>query len=159
LSTYGLLAGWPVPEVRGYVDQLAQAGYLARANAPYPTLQLTREGHLLLKGDTSCVLYRQPRRRPRDRPRRGAAAAASAPLSPNGERVLSALRSLRLAIARERRLPAYVAFHDTTLHALAERRPTTIEELLEIPGLGQRKVDTFGRAILDTIAATARDEA
>jgi ATP-dependent DNA helicase RecQ len=159
LSTYGLLAGWPVPEVRGYLDQLAQGGFLARAEAPYPTLQLTREGHLLLKGEASCVLYRQPRRRPRERSRRMAAVADRPPLSPNGERVLSALRSLRLAIARERHVPAYVVFHDTTLHALADRRPATLDELLDIPGLGRRKVDTFGRSILDTITAAARDDA
>jgi ATP-dependent DNA helicase RecQ len=159
LSTYGLLSGWPVPEVRGYLDQLAQGGFLARADAPYPTLQLTHEGHLLLKGEAPCVLYRQPRRRPRDRSRRAAATGPRAPLSPNGERLLSALRSLRLAIARERQLPAYVIFHDSTLHALADRRPTTVEQLLDIPGLGQRKVDTFGRAILEAIAAAARDEA
>jgi ATP-dependent DNA helicase RecQ len=158
LSTFGLLTGWPVSEIRGYLDQLAQSGFLERAGAPYPTLQLTREGHSLLKGESTCVLYRQPRRRPRDRSRRGAPAGARPPLSPNGERLLSALRSLRLGIARERHVPAYVIFHDSTLHALADRRPASINELLDIPGLGQRKVDTFGRAILDAITAASRED-
>jgi ATP-dependent DNA helicase RecQ len=159
LSTFGLLAGCPVPEVRGYLDQLAQGGFLARSGTTYPTLQLTQEGHLLLKGEAACVLYRQPRQRPRDRSRRGLAAGARAPLSPNGERLLSALRALRLAIARERHVPAYVIFHDSTLHALADRRPATLDDLLDVPGLGRRKVETFGHAILETIAAAARDGA
>src|SRR5690606_8745309 len=61
LSVFGLLQGIPAAELRGYVDQLTQAGLLLRTGDPYPTLQITAAGAALLRGQGECVLYRQPR--------------------------------------------------------------------------------------------------
>lgn len=54
----------------------------------------------------------------------------------------------RLAEARERSVPAYVVFTDATLMALAERRPTTRQELLQISGIGAQKLELYGEALL-----------
>ena len=70
------------------------------------------------------------------------------------EALLAARRALRLSLARERRVPAYVIFHDATLAELASARPRTLSALREVVGIGERKAATFGAQILDVIAAT-----
>jgi RecQ family ATP-dependent DNA helicase len=57
------------------------------------------------------------------------------------------LRAWRLAEARKLRVPAFCIFGDATLHEIALNRPTTLEELLEIYGIGAVKVEKFGTAI------------
>jgi ATP-dependent DNA helicase RecQ len=61
------------------------------------------------------------------------------------------LRSLRLSLARSRGVPPYVIFHDTTLRELARHRPRTIETLRHIYGVGARKADDLGEAVLEVI--------
>jgi ATP-dependent DNA helicase RecQ len=154
LSTFGLLKEWPLEDIRGFIDQLTHAGYLLRAGEPYPTVQLTAEGRELMRGVGACVLHRQPRR-PERRRAKGASRTATFNAAPGSadEALLTALRALRLSLARERRVPAYVIFHDATLAALATSRPLTLAALREVVGIGERKAATFGAQILDVIAA------
>jgi ATP-dependent DNA helicase RecQ len=44
-----------------------------------------------------------------------------------------------------------VIFHDATLHAMAARRPATLEELAAIPGVGERKLSRYGAAFLEAL--------
>jgi ATP-dependent DNA helicase RecQ len=63
------------------------------------------------------------------------------------------LRALRLRLARERGVPPYVIFHDATLRELAHARPTSAIQLLDVPGIGERKAAVYGAAVLEAIAA------
>ena len=63
------------------------------------------------------------------------------------------LKAIRLDLAREKGLPAYIIFHDATLREMARQRPQTLEELAEIPRVGRRKADTLGAKFLDEIKA------
>lgn len=65
------------------------------------------------------------------------------------EKLLRRLREWRLETSRSHRVPAFVVFTDVTLTAIAERRPTTPEELLEIPGIGRAKLDRYGEELLE----------
>ena len=67
--------------------------------------------------------------------------------------VLEALRSWRASTAKASGVPAFVVFHDTTLAAVAEARPTSRSGLLALPGLGPVKVARYGDAILQVVAA------
>ena len=67
------------------------------------------------------------------------------------------------ALARWRRersqaddVPAYIVFHNSTLAAIAERRPRTIDDLAAIPGIGPAKLERYGRDVLDTLGRLAR---
>ena len=62
------------------------------------------------------------------------------------------LRVLRMEIARRRRVPPYVIFHDTTLAAIARRRPATADELAKISGVGQAKLERYGADVLRVVA-------
>jgi DNA helicase-2/ATP-dependent DNA helicase PcrA len=77
----------------------------------------------------------------------------SAPPGSNPDpHVLDALKQWRSATARASGVPAYVIFHDATLAAVAEARPTTRSELLALPGLGPVKAERYGPALLALLA-------
>ncbi len=61
------------------------------------------------------------------------------------------LRALRRRLAGARGVPAYVVFHDSTLHAIAARRPESEAALRAIPGLGPRKLADFGAEVLQVV--------
>lgn len=48
-------------------------------------------------------------------------------------------------------MPAYVIFHDSTLREIAVRLPATLEELSTVSGVGESKLNRYGRQILDTL--------
>ena len=77
--------------------------------------------------------------------RRGSDAAVGAEVDLE---LFEALRAWRGEIARARGVPAYVVFADATLAELALRRPVTPEELLDVKGIGPRKLEEYGEAIV-----------
>jgi len=62
-------------------------------------------------------------------------------------RLEEALRNWRLAEAKRRSVPAFRIMTDATLKAIAERRPSTTAELIAIPGIGMKAVESYGAAI------------
>jgi ribonuclease D len=77
------------------------------------------------------------------------------PLSVEQEALLAQLKGWRLTQARKERLPAYMICHDRTLELIARARPTTVEALLAVHGLGEAKVKRFGEALLAALGAPA----
>jgi len=73
---------------------------------------------------------------------------AEAPLAAADAPLFDALRAWRAGLAREQGVPAYVILHDKTLRELAARRPASPADLLDVPGIGQAKVDRYGEALL-----------
>ena len=65
--------------------------------------------------------------------------------------LFEALRDVRLRLARERGVPPYVIFHDTTLRDMAEHRPASLNDLHGIYGVGAKKAADFGEAFLEAI--------
>lgn len=80
--------------------------------------------------------------------RPAAAAVSEADADPA---LVTVLRGLRTRLASKRRVPPYRIFHDKTIVELAARRPTTRAALLDVYGLGERKVDDFGDELLAAI--------
>lgn len=68
--------------------------------------------------------------------------------------VWEALTAWRSATAQASGVPAYLIFHDATLAAVAEARPTTRAELLALPGLGPVKAQRYGDTLLALVAST-----
>jgi ATP-dependent DNA helicase RecQ len=90
----------------------------------------------------------------RERRGEGALVAAGAAHQATGNadpQLLAALKAWRLEQARQQGLPPYVVFHDRTLIAIAERRPTALEELSGISGIGQAKLASYGEAVLEVV--------
>ena len=152
LSTFGLLRNAPASEVRGYIHQLTTLGLLRMTDDPYAVLVLTARGLALLKDEASCpglVLARQRQVR-KDTPRRRARVEAESWEDIDRE-LFERLRAVRLETARQRGVPPYVIFHDATLREMARLRPTSIDALRSVKGIGARKADDLGQIFLSTI--------
>ena len=61
------------------------------------------------------------------------------------------LRQWRREMAKQQNIPAFIVMHDTTLDALCVKQPRTLAQLRGIPGIGERKVELYGREILDAL--------
>ncbi len=156
LSTFGLLREESVAAIRGYLEQLVACGLLQREGDPYPVLRLTAAGAALLRGDGDCVLFREVRP---PSTRKAPRSAIRAALSSSVDMALfDVLREVRLKIARERGVPPYVIFHDSTLRDMVERKPRTIADLHDVYGVGARKAADFGDAFLNAIRTFRRPE-
>jgi DNA helicase II / ATP-dependent DNA helicase PcrA len=66
-----------------------------------------------------------------------------------------ALRRWRAERAKADEVPAFVVFHDTTLHEIAAQRPQSREELSAISGVGPTKLERYADELLDALASTA----
>jgi ATP-dependent DNA helicase RecQ len=61
------------------------------------------------------------------------------------------LREWRRTASKERKVPAFIVMHDTTLDDLCRRRPRSLAELLEVAGIGERKAELYGLEILKAL--------
>ena len=155
LSTFGLGAAFSETQLRGVLRQLIATGALTVDAQAYNTLQLTGASRAVLRGETA-VLLRESVSQPAASRKRGggrkAPAAAAAGLTAGGLARFEALKAWRAQVAREHNLPAYVIFHDATLAAIAALAPSTLRELQNVSGIGERKLDTYGADVLQVVA-------
>ena len=84
-----------------------------------------------------------------EKPRRAKPAAGS--LSEADEKLLNALYAVRKRLAGKQNLPAFMVFNDATLREMAEKKPMSIDELLNISGVGEKKAARYGNAFLRVI--------
>jgi ATP-dependent DNA helicase RecQ len=151
LATYGIGADLSDQDWRSVVRQLLARGILV-AQGDYGTLALGEPAAAVLRGEEQVPLRRDTMGRSGSAPR--ARRAAASDTLPEGDRGLfEALRAWRAQAAREQGVPAYIVFGDATLRALAEHRPASLADLDGISGIGAKKKDAYGEAVLEVIAA------
>ena len=152
LSGFGLLKEQSIDEIRGYIDQLIAHELLQQSGEQYPVLQLTASGAALLRDPAGSPTLTLARQRKPQKGRGPARTRADAESWEGVDRALfEELRALRLRIARDRGVPPYVIFHDTTLRELARSRPASVEALRHVYGVGARKAEDLGDAVIEVI--------
>jgi ATP-dependent DNA helicase RecQ len=152
LSVFGLMKEAGIDELRGYIDQLLAHGLLQQSGEEYPVLQISAEGHALLKDAGALPDLSLARQKRPDRTRLPKRSRVETEGWHGVDRDLfEELRVLRLEIARRRRVPPYVIFHDTTLREIARSKPKTKTELRQVYGVGDRKADDLGDLILAVV--------
>ena len=155
LSTFGIGGDLSARQWHAVARQIVALG-LARVDAArHGALVLTPEARPLLRGERTIELreeVRQARSKPsrirRERPDAWEIPAEDEPL-------WQALKSCRLNLADEAKVPPYVVFHDATLKEFVRTRPQTLNAMLELHGVGQAKLERYGSAFLEVIAAEA----
>jgi ATP-dependent DNA helicase RecQ len=110
----------------------------------------------VLKGETNVMLREQAVRpsrvkRGKQTVGREAIGGVAAPESA----LLRALRAWRLGIAREHGVPAFVVFHDSTLETIAALRPGTRDALRGVSGVGEKKLERYGEALLEVVRSNS----
>ncbi|MBJ7223048.1 MULTISPECIES: ATP-dependent DNA helicase RecQ [unclassified Brenneria] len=132
--------------------QLIHLGLLNQNIAMHSALQLTESARPVLRGEVPLQLAvpRVINLKPR---------ASQKSYGGNYDRKLFAkLRKLRKSIADEANIPPYVVFSDATLLEMAELMPITAAELLNINGVGQRKLERFGSPFMTMIRDHVDDD-
>ena len=151
LSTWGIGNDLSEQEWRGVVRQLLAQGLLAVNSDGYGTLLVTEASSSVLGGSRPVRLRKEAERTTRSAKKSKVAADLPAEASSLFEK----LREWRSAEAREQGVPAYIVFGDATLRGIAITRPDSLEELSTITGVGEKKLDSYGAALLKVVAGAA----
>jgi ATP-dependent DNA helicase RecQ len=154
LSVYGMLKDAGDKPLRAWFDQLVVQGLLElREDGFFTFCTISEAGRALCRGQGTVRLGMQvtaPKRRRRKGGKDAPASAAGA-VGNADDTLFQRLRALRKRLAQKRGVPPYVVFHDTVLRQLAQLRPQSLEALRLVKGIGERKVERYGAALLEEI--------
>ena len=149
-STFGIGKEWSKPEWQNIFRQLVSRNLLMVDVNEYNGIKITEKGFAFLKRKESIDFRKLS---VKQKARRDKATRRSKPVleDEDDQELFEKLKEARQAMAKKRRVPAYVIFHDKTLVELADKRPQSFEEMLEINGIGESKLKKFGQTLLDVI--------
>ena len=150
VSVFGVGKDRPRPEWQSIIRQMVASGLLAVDMEKYGSLKLTAASHDVSSGDRRFQVRLDTIKKPKQKARSVRAASLS-PLSDSDEGLLGHLKQLRMTLARERGVPAYVIFPDRALHDMAIKKPCTMDEFAEVHGVGRAKLRDFAGVFLDAI--------
>lgn len=149
LSTYGLLKDHNKGALMSCVQQLVGQGLLDRSEDGFRILTLNATSWQVLRGELEVPL-RAPTVSVKQRKKSRSEGASWDGVDRD---LFEHLRTVRREIAAERGVPPYVIFHDTVLREMARLRPSTLDGLDGVKGVGQRKRADFGPQFIDAIRA------
>jgi ATP-dependent DNA helicase RecQ len=149
LSTYALLADQREADIRNWTRQLIDQGVLLQVGAEYPVLKLNPASWEVMRGQRTVRLVQTVRRTRKEAPQRSASETAS--WEGVDRDLFEELRQVRRRFAEERDVKPYLVFGDETLRELARIRPSSLEAMRLIYGIGDTKLREFGQTFLDVI--------
>ncbi|WFE69150.1 DNA helicase RecQ [Thiomicrospira sp. R3] len=150
LSTYGIGKEYSAHQWNSIIRQLIHLGYLFQDHQHYSVLKFTERSGALLKGQETLTLAMPKKETARSN--KSAKKSASS-LSEENQDLFETLRTLRRQIAEQQNVPAFVVFGDVSLIDMAQKRPQTEDDFLEVSGVGQAKLERYGEAFLTLIRA------
>ena len=152
LSTFGIGAELSETEWRAVLRQLIAQELVAVDHARHQVLVLTEASREVLRG-TRRLQMRRPKADAGRRTRRAAHAEAATHDAgdPRVAVLFERLREWRRTVAAARGVAPYVIFHDATLRAIAGERPASVDALGAISGVGAKKLEAYGEALIALI--------
>ena len=158
LSTWAIGAALGEPQWRAVIRQLIALGYVV-TEGEFNTLSLTESAREVLRGEVQLSMRQPsaPTRRARgsrsgsssSKPSR--ASAVEADLDDEAQVRFDQLKAWRSGVAKSHGLPAYVILQNVTLAELARLHPGTLDEMAGISGIGAKKLEAYGEAILEVL--------
>jgi len=153
LSVFGIGKEFSQAAWRSIIRQLVVQGFLRVDQERYGAMVLTETSRSLLRGEVVLRLREDPK--DTGKRKRTAAAKSGGPaeaLSDSELVLFESLRDLRRQLAAEQGVPPYVIFHDATLTEMVRARPEHPEDLLELNGVGRKKMERYGQAFVNALA-------
>jgi ATP-dependent DNA helicase RecQ len=159
LRTFGVGAAHAATYWRGLIRQLIAQHALDVDTEGHGGLFLVEEhARPILRGEIPVMLRQdRPRTVRAERPERGRITAAVPAGAAIDSGLYEALRLWRTAEAKGQGIPPYVIFHDSVLRDLAAMRPSSLDELAQIKGVGASKLERYGRRVLGVLTAQLPD--
>ncbi len=153
LPTFGVGKEFGKDEWKSILRQLVARGLIRVDMDGHGALRLTPKARAVLVGEEKVSLRRDPVRAGRRGGSRVARKDGAALFhDPADEALFQELRKLRLELARDQGVPPYVIFHDATLAEMVRERPLDLDRLGSLPGVGRRKLETYGEDFLAVIS-------
>ena len=152
LSTFGIGSDRSEAEWRAILRQTLAQGLVDVDHEQYGSLRLTEAARPVLRGETTLTLrrYQKPVRQRRAPTAPGSYTEAS--LSSVQQALFERLKWWRMETARAHNVPAYVIFHDATLREIARAMPISLEDLRQVSGVGEKKLESYGAEIIRLIS-------
>ena len=148
LTVFGLGADLDNDAWRSVFRQLVALGLARVDHTAHGGLKLTASSRAVLKGEVPVQMRHAVRS---SRPSSNTKAVTLADLSVIAASRMQRLKAWRLAEARAQAVPAYVILHDATLAEIARRRPLDLPALASIGGIGTKKLERYGAALLQAV--------
>jgi ATP-dependent DNA helicase RecQ len=158
ISTFGIGTELAEKEWKSVFRQMVAAGLLKVDIEGKGGFQLTPKSRPILKGEQKFLVRRDPVSDTNKKSSSLKDHQDDSPLTPESEQLWEKLRTLRLEVAREQNIPAYVIFHDSTLKEMVRKLPRSLGEMRQIAGIGERKLDLYGERFLAVIRAYVQDQ-
>ena len=154
LSTFGIGTEHSAKEWQSLLRQLVARGLLFVDMDAHGGLKVTQEGMDFLRGKPALQLRLDSKTAGRGKAGASVGSKNNPVLSFDSQAdqaLFADLKSLRLRIAKEHNIPPYVVFHDKTLIDMIKRRPSSLDQMREVSGVGQSKLDKYGHIFLDAL--------
>lgn len=151
-STYGIMKDVPIADIRTMISSLVGQGFLQQSGAVNPVLALTKASWPVLKGQEQVFMKVDEEKA---EPENDSEAAVS--VLP-GDLLYLRLRQLRMEIAREEGVPAFVVFSDATLRDICTKQPQNKAEFRNVSGIGEFKAEKYGARFLKLLQELPRPE-
>ena len=148
LAVFGVGADSDEAHWRSVLRQLVALGLVEVDHDGHGGLRLSERSRPVLRGEEEVHLRRVVQR---ERAARKPAVAVAAALGGADADLFERLKAWRRDQAREQGVPAYVILHDRTLAEIAQARPGTLGALARIGGIGARKLERYGDALLGLV--------
>ena len=135
LSTYGIMKDYSNDELKVFINTLISHGYIDYVEGTYPVIKLNNKSIKVIKGEEN-VQFKEVKIKS---------------TSNDNNTLFEILRELRFNIANEEGVPPYIIFGDNTLREMSTKYPLNLEELINISGVGEVKLNKYGEIFINTI--------
>lgn len=151
-AVFGMLGNFSLSEVRDMVRQCIDDGYLEQSDGKYPVVSLTADGRQAMGGHKRIVQQKRvveelPAAIPKRRQKRSAGTFDEEALRP----LFDTLRAVRRDLAKDENIPPFVIFSDATLWDMAALKPSSLDAMGDIKGVGSFKLHKYGRSFVSAI--------
>lgn len=149
---YGACAKIPAHRLRQILNYLVLREYLHLTDDGYTIVKLTASSKSLLEEDHTLTMKMPKEQETKKKDKRSRLPkSAVGELSEEDEPLFQKLRTLRLEIAREEKIPPYMVFSDKTLIHMCILKPGSEEEMLNVTGVGRHKYEKYGKRFIDAV--------
>lgn len=157
---HGELAKVPAYKLRQIMNYLMLNEYLAVTNDEYAVVKLTEKSGKVFESEEQIVMkmakeQEHPAKTKSEKGRKArkglAAGFTATEFNENDEKLFEKLRTLRMEIAREEKVPPYIVFSDKTLTHMCVLKPKTKADMLTVSGVGEFKYEKYGEKFLKCV--------
>ncbi len=150
---YGVLASVSVYRLRQIMNHLLLKEYLQLTNDEYSIVKLTEQSEGILEGESVLMkMPKEPKKEPQSKKaKKSKSKIVGIILSEAEEQLFERLRTLRMEIAREEKVPPYIVFSDKSLIHMCREQPKNKADMLQVPGVGEFKFEKYGERFLEAL--------